>query len=89
MSKNKIVAIVMIVLGAALVITAATFWLDTISTNAPGILGENLRNWITPIAGLGASIMGWMDLFKIEKFVAIESPTAEWARKKLKQWGAL
>jgi hypothetical protein len=67
MKKKRIIAILLIVFGILFLISAATFWIDTLTSSQPAGLGQNLRDWLTTIAGLGASIKGWIDLFKPEK----------------------
>ncbi len=53
-----------------LVISAVTFWIETLTSSKPGGSGHDLRDWLTTlaalitIAGLGGTIKGWIDLFK-------------------------
>lgn len=64
---QKTGAITLIVLGAALLLGAVSFWVDSMSLPEPPGLGQTLRDWITTLAGLGASIAGWQGLLKKEK----------------------
>jgi len=71
---KKIFPILLILIGATLLIAAVVFWLDTTTNSEPPSFGVSLRDWMTAIFGLGASIKGWMDLFKKEKNA---SPTVQ------------
>lgn len=64
---KRILPFVLILLGTALLITAVVFWIDSSTSVEPQSFGKILLDWITLIAGLGASIKGWIDLFKKEK----------------------
>lgn len=61
---KKVLPLTLVLLGAALLITAVVFWIDSSNSAEPQNFGQSLRDWITLIAGLGASIKGWMDLVK-------------------------
>ena len=63
---KKVLPLVLVLVGAALLITAVVFWVDSGSATAPPSFDQSLRDWLTLIAGLGASIKGWMDLAKKE-----------------------
>lgn len=64
---KKVLPLTLVLIGAALLITAVVFWIDSNTSAAPESFGKSLRDWITLIAGLGASIKGWIDLVKKEK----------------------
>src|SRR5687768_2113739 len=63
---KKVLPLTLVLIGAALLITAVVFWIDSSTSTAPEGFGKSLRDWITLLAGLGASIKGWMDLVKKE-----------------------
>jgi hypothetical protein len=63
---KKALPLALVLIGAALLITAVVFWIDSSNSAAPQNFGQSLRDWITLLAGLGASIKGWMDLVKKE-----------------------
>src|SRR5689334_22836363 len=64
---KKVLPLTFVLFGAALYVTAAVFWIDASNSTIPQNFGQSLRDWITLLAGLGASIRGWMDLVKKEK----------------------
>ncbi len=64
---KKALPLTFILIGAALLITAVVFWIDSNTSTEPQSFGKTLLDWVTLIAGLGASIKGWMDLFKPDK----------------------
>jgi len=64
---KKALPLALILIGAALLITAVVFWIDSSTSTEPQSFGKTLLDWITLIAGLGASIKGWIDLFKPDK----------------------
>jgi signal transduction histidine kinase len=64
---KKALPLTLILIGAALLITAVVFWIDSSTSVEPEGFGKSLRDWITLIAGLGVSIKGWLDLLKKEK----------------------
>ena len=66
---KKALPLILVLIGTALLITAVIFWIDSNSSAESQSFGQSLRDWITLIAGLGASIKGWMDLFKKEKSI--------------------
>jgi hypothetical protein len=63
---KKALSITLIIVGAALLIAAVTFWIDSNTSVESESFGKALRDWVTLIAGLGASIKGWLDLLKKE-----------------------
>jgi len=63
---KKALPLTLVLIGAALLITAFVFWIDTNTSAEPQSFGQSLRDWITLLAGLGTSIKGWMDLMKKE-----------------------
>jgi len=71
---KKYLSIILVLFGATLLITAVVFWVDTTTSTQPPSFGESLRDWMTAIVGLGASIKGWLDLLRKEKMV---SPTVQ------------
>ncbi|MFH1908365.1 MAG: NB-ARC domain-containing protein [Chloroflexota bacterium] len=71
---KKALPILLILFGLALLIGAATFWVDTLSMDEPPSLGETLRDWLTTLAGLGTSLAGLLSLLKKRKSAA---PTTE------------
>jgi len=64
---KKALPLTLVLIGAALLITAVVFWIDSSTSVQPESFGKSLRDWITLILGIGASIKGWVDLFKKEK----------------------
>jgi len=64
---KKALPLTLVLIGAALLITAVVFWIDSSTSTEPQSFGKTLLDWITLIAGLGASIKGWIDLFKPDK----------------------
>jgi signal transduction histidine kinase len=64
---KKALPLTLVLIGTALLITAVVFWIDSSNSAVPQNFGQSLRDWITLLAGLGASIKGWMDLVKKEK----------------------
>ena len=64
---KKALPLTLILIGAALLITAVVFWIDSSTSTEPQSFGKTLLDWVTLIAGLGASFKGWMDLFKPDK----------------------
>ncbi|MBA4380088.1 MAG: hypothetical protein C0393_05305 [Anaerolinea sp.] len=64
---KKVLPILLIILGLALLLGAGAFWLDALTSDEPASLGTTIRDWLTLLAGLGASIKGWLDLFKNDK----------------------
>jgi hypothetical protein len=67
MSKNKIAAIILIIIGVALLLGSAAFWYDSLkSANPPGA-GESVRDWITTITGVISCIIGVLTYFKKDK----------------------
>ncbi len=64
---KKALPLTLILIGTALLITAVVFWISSNASTEAQSFGQTLRDWITLVAGLGASIKGWMDLFKKEK----------------------
>ena len=64
---KKVLPLIFVLIGAALLITAVVFWIDSSTSTQPDSFGKSLRDWITLILGIGASLKGWMDLFKKEK----------------------
>jgi len=65
--KKKIIPLILIFVGLALLLGALFFWIDTLTSAEPAKLSESIRDWLTLFLGLGASLKGWMDLFKKEK----------------------
>ncbi|MEK6753920.1 MAG: ATP-binding protein [Chloroflexota bacterium] len=63
---KKALPLTLVLLGAALLITAVVFWIDSKNSAQPQNFGQSLRDWIILVAGLGVSIKGWMDLVKKE-----------------------
>jgi len=63
---KKALPLTLVLIGIALLITAVVFWIDSNNSAQPQDFGQSLRDWITLIAGLGASIKGWIDLVKKE-----------------------
>ena len=63
---KKALPLILVLIGTALLITAVVFWIDSSNSVGPQSFGQSLRDWITLIAGLGASIKGWVDLVKKE-----------------------
>jgi signal transduction histidine kinase len=63
---KKALPLTLILLGAALLITAVVFWIDSSNSAEPQSFGQALRDWITLILGLGASLKGWLDFAKKE-----------------------
>ncbi len=61
---KKVLPIFLILLGLALLLGAATFWYDRLTVAEPASLAQNLRDWLTALFGLGASLKGWLELFK-------------------------
>ena len=70
MAKNKVIAIVLILIGAALLLGAVTFWIDTFTLSEPAWSGVSLRDWLTTITGLVTCIIGVMEYFKKDKKAA-------------------
>jgi len=64
---KKALPLTFVLVGTALLITAVVFWIDSITSTEPQSFGKTLLDWVTLIAGLGASIKGWIDLFKPDK----------------------
>jgi len=64
---KKALPLTLVLIGTALLITAVVFWIDSSTSTEPQSFGKTLWDWVTLIAGLGASIKGWIDLFKKEK----------------------
>lgn len=64
---RRVLPLFLILLGTALLITAVVFWVDSNTSAEPQSFGKILLDWVTLISGLGASIKGWIDLFKKEK----------------------
>lgn len=64
---KKALPLTLVLIGAALLITAVVFWIDSSTSTEPQSFGKTLLDWVTLIAGLGTSIKGWMDLFTKEK----------------------
>lgn len=64
---KKVFPLILVLVGLAFLITAIVFWIDTRTSLEPPNFGQSLRDWLTLIVGLGASIKGWMDLLKKEK----------------------
>jgi signal transduction histidine kinase len=63
---KKVLPLTVILIGTALLIIAAVFWIDTGNSAKAPDFGQSLRNWVTLLAGLGVSLRGWMDLAKKE-----------------------
>ena len=63
---KRVLPLILVLIGAALLITAVAFWIDSSNSPEPQNFGGSLRDWLTLLAGLGASIKGWMDLAKRE-----------------------
>jgi hypothetical protein len=61
---KKVLPLIFVLIGTALLITAAVFWIDSSTSAEPESFGKALRDWLTLIVGLGASIKGWVDLAK-------------------------
>ena len=70
---KKALPLTLVLLGAALLITAVVFWIDSKNSAQPQNFGQSLRDWIILVAGLGVSIKGWMDLVKKEIAIATYS----------------
>jgi hypothetical protein len=64
---KKALPLIFVLVGLAFLVTAIVFWIDTRTSNMPPSFGQSLRDWLTLIVGLGASIKGWIDLLKTEK----------------------
>lgn len=64
---KKAFPVALVLIGAALLITALVFWIDSNISVEPDGFGKSVRDWVTLIAGLGASIKGWLDLLKNDK----------------------
>jgi hypothetical protein len=64
---KKALSITLVLIGTALLVTAAIFWIDSNTSVEPESFGKALRDWVTLIAGLGASIKGWLDLLRKDK----------------------
>jgi len=65
--KKKIIPLLLIFIGLALLLGALFFWIDTLTSAEPTKLSESIRDWLTLLLGLGASLKGWIDLLKKEK----------------------
>lgn len=63
---KKFLPLTLILIGTALLMAAAVFWMDTGNSAKPPDFGQSLRNWVTLLAGLGVSLRGWMVLAKKE-----------------------
>lgn len=64
MIMKKVVPLLFVLVGSALLITAIVFWIESKTSIEPTSFGESLRDWLTFIVGLGVSIKGWLDLAK-------------------------
>jgi tetratricopeptide (TPR) repeat protein len=66
--KKRVVTIILIVIGSVLLLGGVTFWIVNLrfGANSSGQSQNSLEILadLVTIAGLGASIKGWMDLFK-------------------------
>ena len=67
MSKNKIIAIILIIIGVALLLGSAAFWYDGLKSANPPSAGESVRDWITTITGVISCIIGVLTYFKKDK----------------------
>lgn len=66
---RKALPLTLVLIGAALLITAVIFWIDSITSTEPQSFGKILLDWVALIAGLSASIKGWIELFKKEETI--------------------
>jgi tetratricopeptide (TPR) repeat protein len=66
-NRSKIAGIILIIVGAVFLLTAITFWIDTLTSSAPAGLGENLRDWVTTITGLVTCVIGVLEYIKKDK----------------------
>ena len=57
---KKIIPLLLILVGSALLITSIVFWINTKSTTEQTSFVQSLLDGLTLIMGLGASIKGWM-----------------------------
>lgn len=64
---KKAFPLTLVLIGAALLIAALVFWIDSSTSAEPQSFGKTLLDWVTLIAGLGVSFKGWVDLFKPDK----------------------
>ena len=61
---KKIVPLMFVIVGAALILGAAFSWLDTLTATEPVGLGKWIFDILGLLLGAGASIKGLMDIFK-------------------------
>ena len=62
--NKKVVPIILIILGAASLLGAGIFFLDSLTAAEPVGLGKWIFDILGLLLGAGASIKGWMDIFK-------------------------
>ena len=67
MKKNKLLGIILIVIGVALLIGSAVFWYNGLKSASPPDAGETVRDWITTITGVISCIIGVLTYFKKDK----------------------
>lgn len=62
--NNKILPIVLMIIGSAFVIGSLFFILDSLTATEPSGLGQQITNILVLLLGAGAGVKGWLDLKK-------------------------
>jgi multisubunit Na+/H+ antiporter MnhG subunit len=67
MKKNKLLGIILVVIGVALLIGSAELWYYSLKSANPPDVGQTVRDWITTITGVISCIIGVLTYFKKDK----------------------
>jgi nucleoside phosphorylase len=67
--NQKIIFIVMILLGGALLVAAITFWFDTLTSSVSIGLGQHIRDWLATILDM----VTWIAAYKVKKSIDSKS----------------
>jgi len=67
MKKNKLLGIILIVIGALILLGSALFWYNSLTTAGPQDPWQTVRDWIGTITGVISCVIGVLTYFKKEK----------------------
>ena len=65
--NKKVISFILIITGAALLLGAGIFIMDSLTAAEPAGLGKWIFDILGLLLGAGASIKGWLDIFKKDK----------------------
>src|SRR3972149_11142358 len=61
--SRKTISVILIIFGFALLLAAATFWLDTLTSKEPAGLGQDILKWLSTII----DILTWIAVYVLNR----------------------